>query len=1059
VWIGLLGPLELRTDDGSPVELPGVRLRTLLARLAIAAEHPVTADALIDAVWADTPPAGAANALQSLVSRLRRFLRAPARLEVMAAGYRLTGVTVDIGEFERLVAARDQDDGAAGRYAEALALWRGVALADVPTVAPGLAAQLEERRLTTAENLAELRLDAAELAVLVATHPTRERTRALHMRALVAAGRPADALASYAELRRHLAESLGVDPSPALRDLHAAILRGEPGRSESEVRRQTPPRADRRPGNVRAALTSFVGREAELARLDRAVADGRLVTVVGPGGAGKTRLVAEFARRHRCPDGVWLVELAGLVEAGEVPAAILSTLGRREGGLLTADGPDLGEAAPGPIERVVTALRERDLVLVLDNCEHLLDACAAVAEAVLGGCPGVRILVTTREPLGLTGEALCPLGPLPVPPTTVDAETALANPAVRLFVDRARAGRPDFAVTADNVADVAEVCRRLDGLPLAIELACARLRTLPLAEVAARLGDRFRLLTGGSRTALPRHQTLQAVIGWSWDLFSTAEQRLATRLAVFSGGATVAAVEAVGGDSTVDAIVLLGALVEKSFVQLEEQPDGTARYAMLDSVRAFAVGRLAEAGDADRVRDAHARHFLGEAEAVEPTLRTGAQLTGLARLEREYDNLTAALRWAVDSGDAATAVRLVSALGWYWLLRGGRSEPLAWLDEALDLPGADEKVPAATLVVAHAYRAVHRFSRRDLDGARESGSRSHELTSAAPPDHPIAVFVDAIMRCPETGISSVLNGLAELDRHDDPWVRAAGTLIRGHAAESAGDATTAIGRYRAARAAFTAVGDRWGRMMALNALTNGLSLDGDHAAAIDALTEAAALALAVGAEDDAVWSRGRRGVERLRAGEADAAAADLADAHADAVARRSPVLLALIESGLADAARHRGDLDAARAWAGAALERVAGGDGALHPRLRGLAMVALAWTDLAAGDAAAAEAGLARALAELGSGGDPRAVAEVAEALAAVAVATGDPADAARWLGLAVAVRGTADKGSPDVRATELSARTALGDAGFDQAYRAAAALGPAEAHTRLLAGQPERRR
>jgi predicted ATPase/DNA-binding SARP family transcriptional activator len=1026
VRIALLGPLEICDADGTPVDVVGDRVRTLLARLALSPGRPVPFGALVDAVWADDPPAGELNALQSLVSRLRRALPADLAVQRSAAGYRLAvdPADVDVGAFERLL------DGGTADLDRALRLWRGEPLCDVDgqRVAPATVARLVQRRLAALEDRAEARLSsggpavaselADELAELVAGHPLRERARALRMRALWVAGRPAEALDEYARLAAALAGELGTDPSPGLRDLHAAMLRG--------THIEPVPAAPR--GNLRAALTSFVGRTGELDRVGLALATARLVTLVGPGGAGKTRLATEVGagRVLGTGDEVWLVELAGVTEPAEVPAAVLSTLDLGINAGLAADR--------SPTGRLLEELRGRRALLVLDNCEHLLTACAELAVAVLGGCPDVVVLATSREPLAVTGEVLVPVGPLPVPPSDVDLEAALAYPSVRLFADRMAAVRPGLTVTADTLAPVLELCRRLDGLPLAIELACARLRTMPLAELAGRLSDRFRLLTGGSRTALPRHRTLLAVVGWSWDLFDEAERALARRLAVFAGGASLDAVEAVCG---ADAVSVLGALVDKSFVDF----DGL-RYRMLDTVRAYAADALAGAGEADTVRAAHAAYFLGRAEAAEPELRGHDQLRWLAYLEREYENLTAALRWATDRGDVPTALRFGMALGWFWFLRGGAGEAESWLAEALARSDAVDVDPAV-LAGAYAYGAMMAFGVGDLDRARACADRARRLALATdpPPTHPAVAFVSALAVLESFDLASVFTALSRLADQPDPWVAAAGRLVRGHAAETFGDLDGAVGWFAQGHGRFVALGDRWGAMLAVSALAGGRSLAGDHAGAIEALTAAEALAAAVGADSDAAWARGRRGVERWRAGDLDGAAADLGRARADGRRRRSAVLTAMAEAGLADVARSRSELDEAQELLTGAVEALAGAPGALPPRLRVTLATGQARLDLARGDPAAARRSLDAALAGAVHIGDGPTVAGVAEAAAELVLAEGDLAGAAHVLGLAAAVRGALDQGSPGVRSTLRAAGCQESTVDTDAAVAKLAAL------------------
>jgi predicted ATPase/DNA-binding SARP family transcriptional activator len=881
VRIALLGSFEARDDAGQSVEIPGKRLRALLIRLALDQGHLVTAETLVDAVWGDEPPAGAGNALHSLVSRLRRALPPDdgTTVESLPAGYRLSAAAeaTDVAQFERLAAegraCRDAGDAgtAARRFAGALALWRGAPLAGLAAVpfAGATIARLTELRLRTVADQAELALAsgqggelAAGLQQLTLEHPLDERLRGLYIRALCAAGRPAEALAAFEDLRRGLAETLGTDPSPALRDLHAAILRGEAG----------PGTAARRT-NLPATATSFVGREQDLAQIGALLAGARLVTLVGPGGVGKTRLAAELAAAWQAPDGAWLAELADVRDPAEVPAAVCAALGLR------------------PAEDLAGQLRDRRLLIVLDNCEHLVGSCAVLAQAILGGCPGVRILATSREPLTASGERVYPVPPLPVPPPAVDMGGALDVPALRLFADRAAAAVFGFRLTHENLPAVAEICRRLDGLPLAIELASARLRALPAAELAARLDDRFRLLTGGSRAALPRHRTLLAVVEWSWDLFTEAERTLARRLAVFAGGATPDAAEAVCADDSLPAgevVGLLAALADKSFVELREAPGAPPRYRMLDTIRAYAQDALAGAGESGRFLRAHARYFLARAEAAEPALRTSGQLPHLAWLHREHDNLAAALRYAVGAADAETAVRLVAALGWYWTLRGNHAEAAGWLREALALQGsrAGGRVPRQALATAYACDAMHHLAIQDFERGQRSAVRAAELAPAAP--HPAVTIVRVLLNQQAQGLAE----FAELVEHPDPWLSATGHLYQGFAAELHGDAPAAATHFAVARDRFTAIGDGWGLAGAVRHLGGGYGLGGDHSAAIAAMDQAVRFADAVGADDDAAWLRAERGLVLLRAGDLVAARAGLATARASGSTLRSAMVTA-----------------------------------------------------------------------------------------------------------------------------------------------------------------------
>ena len=1063
--IGLLGAFEARDDAGQPVQIPGTRLRTLLARLALDQGHLVTTQSLVDAIWGERPPSGVGSALHSLVSRLRRALPPGdgTRVESLPAGYRLSAAAeaTDVAEFERLAAegraCRDAGDAdaAARRFTSALALWRGAPLADLadaPFAAPTVA-RLTELRLRTVEDHAELVLAAGRAGQLVANlheltlaHPLNERLAGLHMRALASACRPAEALAAFEDLRRDLAETLGTDPSPALRDLHTAILRGLPAPTTSAAAPilRTPAATTTPPApatsatttNLPAPATSFVGRERDLAQVRALLAEARLVTLVGPGGVGKTRLAAELAAGWQAPDGTWLAELAGITDPAEVPAAVCAALGLR---------PAAAELA--------AQLAGRQLLIVLDNCEHLLDACARLAQEVLGCCPAVRILATSREPLTTAGEQVYPVAPLPVPPPAVGLGEAMDVPALRLFADRAAAAVFGFRLTAENLPAVAEICRRLDGLPLAIELACARLRTLPAAELAARLDDRFRLLTGGSRAALPRHQTLTAVVGWSWDLLTDAERTLAGRLAVFAGGATPEAAEAVCSDESLQAaavVGLLGSLADKSFVQLREAAGAPARYRMLDTIRAYAEAALNEAGESDRFRRAHAGYFLARAQAADLELRGSGQLPRLAWLRSEQDNLRAALRYAVSAADAGTAVRLVAALGWYWTLSGNHAEAAGWLREALALPGADDagSVPRQALATAYAHDAMHHFAVQDFERGQRSAARAAEL--AGDPPHPAVTLVLALLHQQAPG-SAQFDDLVE---HPDPWLSASGHLYRGFAAEVGGDAPAAATHFAAARDGFAAVGDGWGVTGAVRHLGSGLGLGGDHAAAIAAMDQAIAFAGAVGAADDAAWIRAERGMAWLRAGDLGSARADL-DGAADAGhAVRSAMVLAFADAGLGEVSRHAGDPHRALALLTAARRRLDETDG-VPSRVRLLPLTGLARLAVSRGRLSEARGFLAEAFrlalaAEPPLVQDRPAIAGVTESLADLALADGQ-ADAARLLGYAAAVRGAPDLGNPDVRRAEAAARAAL-DGEYEGLRVTAGRLSPDAAVTEITA-------
>ncbi|MEW1690725.1 BTAD domain-containing putative transcriptional regulator [Streptomyces sp. NPDC091265] len=698
----ILGTTQALRDDGTAVAIGGARLRALLTVLALRPGRTVQAAVLVDEVWDGDPPADAPGALQALVGRLRRALGHEA-VTSAENGYRLAAEadTVDLYRFERLAGegARALEAGdpakAVSVLDDALGLWRGPVLADLPdrhaVAARWTARRLDARRTRLTATLALGRADEAlpELAALCDEHPLDEPLQALRLRALRDAGRTAQALAAYDEVRTVIADRLGADPGRELTSLHAELLRQEPARPAAPAApRAARPAPAAPPGNLRARLTSFVGRERDIEALRGDLSRARLVTLLGPGGAGKTRLSQEAAESvdpATWPDGVWLAELAPVADPEAVPEAVLTALGGRETVLRGAGAEELRAAERGagePLTRLTEHCSGRRMLLLLDNCEHLIEAAAALADHLLARCPGLTVLATSREPLGVPGEFVRPVDPLPDPM------------ALRLFADRGAAALSGFRIDADEqtVAATAEICRRLDGLPLAIELAAARLRMLTPRQIADRLDDRFRLLTNGSRTVLPRQQTLRAVVDWSWDLLDEAERTALRRLSVFSGGCTLDAAEAVCGEHAYDVAGVLGSLVDKSLVVAAPAPDGRMRYRLLETVGEYAGERLEEAGERDVVERQHLVFFRELARTTDPELRGAGQRAALDLLQRENENLRTALRHAVAARDEQESLCMVLSLAWYWQMRDLRSDALHWT-EAVTALGPDPFAP------------------------------------------------------------------------------------------------------------------------------------------------------------------------------------------------------------------------------------------------------------------------------------------------------------------------------------------------------------------------------
>jgi predicted ATPase/DNA-binding SARP family transcriptional activator len=727
----LLGPVDAVREE-QPVQLGGRRQRALLALLLLDAGRPVSVDKLTDELWHGEPPAGADKTLRVYISRLRSTL-ADGSLVARPPGYALeiAAERIDATRFERLVRegrdalGREAAGIAADRLAAALALWRGPALADVADDgALALEAQrLDELHLVCREELidAELALGrhvelVPELERLVTEHRLRERLWRQLVTALYRSERQADALAAYGRARTFLSDELGLEPSQELRQLELAVLRQEVSAA---------PQA-RTLHNLPAALTSFVGRERELADLERLLREHRLVTVTGMGGAGKTRLAVEVASRQVgvWPAGVWLVDLMPVTDPTLVPAAVGRTLG-------AADRPDVTALAG-----LVDHLRAEELLLVLDNCEHVVEACAELTHEVLPRCADVRVLATSRLALGTPGELDYVLDPLATPPEDAAADETEQFASVRLFLERARAARRDLVVDGARLTTVGRICRHVDGLPLAIELAAAQAKALSVTEIAALLADRFRFFRSWRRVADPRHQTLRATIDWSYGLLTDDERELLAGLSVFAGGFNLDAVAAVClyGDDAV-ALDRVARLVGSSLVVAEER-QGATRYRLLETIRDYAAERLDESRGDEGLRRAHAEYFVrlaSEARWGFIDFSWEQQRQGLAQLDNERDNLHAAMEWALGAA-SDLALPLAVALRPYWLIRGYLRQGLDWLERALALPRREEP-----RVRAEGAAAAALLARLVGDFARAQRFADEAVVVARGAEHPVAL--------------------------------------------------------------------------------------------------------------------------------------------------------------------------------------------------------------------------------------------------------------------------------------------------------------------------------
>ena len=1049
----MLGSFEVRTDDGVLADVPGARLRGLLIALALEPGHAVPKATLVDWIWGERPPSDAANALQRLVSRLRKALP-EGLVEGQTDGYRLTVEpdAVDAVRFERLVSQARQDENPrrVRLLREALALWRGAAMQGVglqdSAAFDAAVTRLEGLRLTAMEDRfdAEVSLGhgaelITELTDLVAAHPVRERLVAALMHALVATGRDTDALLVYQRTREALADTLGVDPSPELSALHVALLRGELGRREEcwqEEGRKT---------NLRAELTSFVGRDADVAAVRELIAGHRLTTLIGPGGSGKTRLAAETARTllGDLPDGAWLVELASIGADGDVAHSALAALGLRDALLGGAPNAE-------PMDRLIAAIRERETLLILDNCEHVIEAAAAFAHRVLGECRRLRILATSREPLGITGETLWQVGPLALPEGDASPGQIESSQAVQLLQDRAGAVRRDLAtryqLDGRTLSNMARVCRALDGMPLAIELAAARLRTMSLEQLANRLDDRFRLLTGGSRTALPHHRTLRAVVDWSWELLTDAERMVLRRLAVFSGGASLDAAEQVcGGDSVKrgEVLELLTALTEKSLLLLAEG-DSAPRYRMLDTIKEYARDRLAETGESDLARHAHLEYFTGLAETADPHLRRAEQLEWLALLEAEHGNIAVALRGAIAAGEAHGAMRLAAAAGWYWWLGGHKAEGIELITAAASTPGkVSDEIRA--LVYAHGVSFMT-DGPRDMQEAEEWIHQAYRFTQRSQGGSPLLGLVaplERMLRAPH----EFLPAWEPLLSHDDPWVRALALLQLGKMrimfGQGGRDADADLGM---ALAEFRALGERWGISFALTELAELIAIGGEFASACEYLDQAITVVTEVGTVEDVARIRSRQAQLYWLLGDEESSTAAMAEAQRYAERAAWPYALAGLALTRAELARWSGDTEQVRRQLGVAATIL----GPEQPNIRAVTHDLLGYLTDSLDEAR--EHRVAAFQAALETGIAP-VIAKVLVGVADLALRRDQYEQAARLLAASVGVRGLPDRSHPDVARIEQAARRRLGEARFAEATQEGAQASWPELAEATLAG------
>lgn len=1091
---GVLGPLEVCTDQGRVVRVPEVKVRMLLAGLLARHGRLVPVGRLVEDLWGgSTFTARPTASLQAKVSQLRRALEDAERGGRELVAYRAPGYVLDVpaaaldaGRFRALVAEARAAEGPRARaalYTEALALWRGPAFgefADQPCVRPS-AVSLEEERLTAVEEHAEARLESGEhspligeLTELVEKYPLREGLRGALMRALYRAGRSSDALDSFADLRRRLDEELGLTPGPALRALQRAVLRHDP-----ELARPDPPVASAVRPPVRSAppvsASPLVGRDEDVRTIRALLLRRRLVTLTGPGGVGKTRLAQAAAENltGAFADGVRLVELADI--GGLERFASVESLAERIMAVLAIRQNASNDDREGPTHRLADALAARRLLLVLDNCEHVVEAAARLTGQLLSKAPRLHILTTSQEPLRTRDETVYPVAPLSLPPADRPGLDATAGAAaVRLFVERTVATDPGFVLDATTAPLVADVCRRLDGIPLALELAATRVRSLGIRELHDRLDDRFKVLNRGYRDAPSRQRTLQATLDWSWGLLDSGEQTVLRRLAAFSEGCGPEAAEDVcsgGGVSRADVLDALSVLVERSFAVRTDTPSGP-RYRLLESVAVYARAWLAESAEGTKTATRHLRHYVRLAERARPHLHRREQARWFQSLDLEQANVRRALCEADRAGAARDALRLVNSLTWYWFVRGRLGEARRALATAMRTPGPagpEERLEAAhwhagiRLLLGEHDGECERERDRGCDvlGAYAAGSTVESAGSTVE-----SARAEWFLAHAQWAVGALVDGerrveqvLVRFRTLRDAWGTAAALTTRAGFALARGELAALRGDAEDARARFAELGDLWGGLRTTDVLGRLAEINGDYDLAARLHRESLRMArtLEMWPEVSSTLSGlGRIALLGQRYEEAD-------DLHTRAlrlaVEQGNQPVEQYAALGLALSARRQGRLDAAEEWLRPWLAWNRRRDDA--PGLA-LVLAELGFIAERRGDADRALAYHEEGLAAAATTKDPRSTALALEGLAGAYALAGDPERAARLLGTAAATRERAGAPHPPAERSDVervSARVrAITDAGTYAREFALGARGGHESGTTVEPARPSTR-
>jgi len=1051
VELRILGPLEVLDDDGAPIDIGGPRPRTLLVDLALALGHTVPADQLLDDVWSgERPPAR--NNLQVHVSRLRRAL-GEERIETRGGGYALDlpRDALDAARFDRLTTEgraalqRGDAEAAAAVLRDALALWRGDALVEFAdeAFAQPVITRLDESRFAALGD----RVDAdlllgrhedliGELEALVRKYPLRERLWAQLMTALYRAGRQGDALRAYQRARAVLAEQLGIDPGPALKQVEKAVL-------AQDAALTSPPRAlavdptHESSTNLPATTTTLIGRATEVDATATLVREHRVATIVGAGGVGKTRLAIEVGHRllTEFDHGVYMADFAPVTDASSVCTAIATALDVEV---------EFGEGASSDQrERLSEFLSGRSTLLILDNCEHVVGEAAQFVEYLVGRCDGLCVLTTSREPLMIVGEVLWPLAPLEL------------DDAAALFTERAHAIVPSFDATAARTT-VRALCDRLDCLPLAIELAAARMRAFSPDDLLSRLDDRFRLLTVGARTALPRQQTLRAVIDWSYDLLFDDERRLFGRLSIFAGRFGVSAAEAVCADETIkenEVAELLARLVDKSLVATSER-GGAFEYRLLQTLAQYGRERLDQSGDADAARARHASYIASLVEV--PSGMHGAAEGHWYRVVGEcLDDIRVAMEWAVESGDADVACAIAGGLGWFWNMGGRIDDTWRWIEAAVSLGEptvATRRVLtlawAGLVGIAHDSERASAYGVEAVERARAMGDDS--TIALATMLHASAIF-DASHR------TAAAAALAEESRRafmsvGDGWSRAMATWLSGSIAWANNDYDAALPELRHAAAQFGEVGNVWGQALALRHVADIATMRGHYGEAELALQQAIEGWHVAGAVAVSSTLTLRLAYVYALEGRTEEADASFDEAIADAERQRYVPTLALAYNLRGITLRRRGLLDEAERRHRDALALCVN-RGA--PAGLSLSLASLGYVCELSGDPTGAAQHHLASLDAACDANDPRAQALALEGLAGVASLVGDDEGSGRFLGAAEVLRERV--GAALVRAERVDVERVLDRVRDHAVMEAAFVAGHRDPHAAVASARAER--